>query len=87
MKKSYTVIAIALAFLLSISLAFAAGGEMGRHPRIHRAYMALDAAIEELKAAPHDFGGHRADAVAACERAREQLKLALDYRAGADSHR
>jgi hypothetical protein len=82
MKRSYTVAAVALLLLLPLTLAFAAGGE--HHPRIHKAIGCLEAAIAELKAAPHDFGGHRADAVAASERAVEQLRLALAYDKGAD---
>jgi hypothetical protein len=83
MKRIHTVVAVALLLLLPLTMAFAAGGG-DKHPRIHHAIMALHAAITELKAAPHDFGGHRADAVAACEKAVEQLKLALAYDKGAD---
>jgi hypothetical protein len=39
----------------------------------------LEAAKVELQKAPHDFGGHRADAVVAVDRAIEQLRLALQY--------
>jgi hypothetical protein len=82
MKRLYTVVAVALLLILPLTLASAAGGE--KHPRIHKAIGCLQAAITELKAAPHDFGGHRADAVAAAEKAVEQLKLALAYDKGAD---
>jgi hypothetical protein len=76
-KRIYTVAAVALLLLLPLTVAFAAGPE--RHPRIHRAIGAIHAAIDELKAAPHDFGGHREAAVDACQKAVEQLKLALQY--------
>ena len=49
------------------------------HPRIHAAIKELQAAKEELQKAPHDFGGHRADAVLAVDKAIEQLRLALQY--------
>jgi len=49
------------------------------HPRIRAAIKELQAAKEELQKAPHDFGGHRADAVQAVDRAIEQLRLALQY--------
>jgi hypothetical protein len=49
------------------------------HPRIRAAIRELEAAKVELQKAPHDFGGHRADAVAACDKAIEQLRLALQY--------
>jgi hypothetical protein len=57
-----------------------------RHPRLASAYRTLAGAIAELKAAPHDFNGHRGDAIAACEKAREQLRLALAYDSGGDRH-
>lgn len=50
-----------------------------QHPRIRSAIRELEAAKAELQKAPHDFGGHRADAVVAVDKAIEQLKLALDY--------
>jgi hypothetical protein len=50
-----------------------------RHPRIRSAIRELEAAKAELQKAPHDFGGHRADAVVAVDRAVAQLRLALQY--------
>jgi len=50
-----------------------------RHPEIRRAIRALEAAKRDLQAASHDFGGHRADALTACDNAIAQLKLALQY--------
>jgi hypothetical protein len=50
-----------------------------KHPRIHAAIRELEAAKVELQKAPHDFGGHRADAVVAVDKAIEQLKIALQY--------
>ncbi len=32
-----------------------------------------------MQAAAHDFGGHRQDALTACDNAIAQLKLALQY--------
>jgi hypothetical protein len=86
MKRTCTVVVVVVLLLLPLTLAFAAGGELAHHPRIHKAFVALDGAIEELRAAPHDFGGHKAEALEACQRAKEQLRLALAYRAGADRH-
>jgi hypothetical protein len=54
-------------------------GRVEKHPRIRSAIRELEAAKKELQAAPHDFGGHRADAVQAVDRALEQLRLALQY--------
>ena len=50
-----------------------------QHPRIRAAIKQLEEAKKELQAAPHDFGGHRADAVQAVDKALEQLRLALQY--------
>jgi hypothetical protein len=49
------------------------------HPNIRRALHALEAAETDLKAAPHDFGGHRVDALAACDKAIEQSKICLKH--------
>jgi F0F1-type ATP synthase membrane subunit b/b' len=50
-----------------------------RHPKIRAAIRALEEAKQELEHAAHDFGGHRAQALAECDRAIEQLRLALQY--------
>jgi hypothetical protein len=57
----------------------AARGRRERHPEIRNAIAALQRAKTDLQRANHDFGGHRADALAACDRAIEQLRLALQY--------
>jgi uncharacterized protein (DUF2249 family) len=44
-----------------------------RHPRIHAAIEALREAREELKAAAHDFCGHRAEALEQVDHAIRQL--------------
>jgi hypothetical protein len=53
------------------------GGE--HHPEIRAAIRALENAKRHLQEAAHDFGGHRAEALEAVNRALEQLKLALQY--------
>ena len=55
-------------------------GEKAAHPRIVKAIHAIEDAIAYMKAAPHDFGGNKAAAVADCEKAVIQLKEALKYR-------
>lgn len=49
------------------------------HPEIRKAIKALERAKYDLQHASHDFGGHRADALAATDKAIEQLRLALQY--------
>ena len=55
--------------------------EEREHPRIAAAIHQLEDAIHYMEAAPHDFGGHKADAIRASRAAIEQLRLALAYRA------
>lgn len=53
--------------------------EAERHPEIRAAIVALERAKGHLQHAAHDFGGHRVEAIAAIDRALEQLRLALDF--------
>lgn len=53
-------------------------------PRIATAIAALKDARAYIEAAPHDFGGHEADAVRATDVAIRQLNLALAYRGHED---
>ena len=55
-------------------------GEKAAHHRIAKAILAVEDAIAYMRAAPHDFGGHKAAAIADCERAIKQLREALRYR-------
>jgi len=82
--------------LLIVSLAFATTGavvvaqqnmktEAGEHPRIAKAIHDLEDAVAYMEKAPHDFGGHKADAIRDSKRAIDQLKLALQYRAKQDN--
>jgi len=47
------------------------------HPAIDAAINALQSAKADLVAAAHDFGGHRAEAIAACDNALRQLRAAI----------
>jgi hypothetical protein len=79
---------IILGIVLSVSvMTVAAQSERSLHPRIAKAIAALKDARAYLEAAPHDFGGHKADAIRASDEAIRQLNLALAYRAGADSRK
>ena len=49
------------------------------HPEIRAAIRALERAKGHLKSAAHDFGGHRVEALAAVDKAIEQLNLALKF--------
>ena len=57
-----------------------AQNERALHPRIAHAIEALRDARAYMAAAPHDFGGHKADAIRACDEAIRQLNFALAYR-------
>ena len=53
--------------------------ELREHPRLGHALVDLHIAKEHLEKAPHDFGGHRADAVKACDEAIKQIELAVKF--------
>jgi hypothetical protein len=57
-------------------------GAHHHHPAIRAAIGALERAKAEMQAATHDYGGHRVDAIAACDTAIAQLKLALQFASG-----
>lgn len=59
--------------------------EKSAHPNIAHAIDALERAIADMQKAPHDFGGHKADAIRASEEAVRQLRAALQYRASVDT--
>lgn len=50
-----------------------------KHPRLQRAIEELRAVKLHLEKAPHDFGGHRAEAVKAVTEAIKQLELAVKF--------
>lgn len=80
-KLSLALLAFLLVLPFSPSLVTAKGlgGERREHPRISRAITDLEAAIDYMQKAPHDFGGHRVEAIEASRKAIEQLKLALQF--------
>jgi len=89
MKKSSISIVVcaaivALSFFLITSAPIKAqptmAGEKAAHPRIAKAINAIEDAVAYMRAAPHDFGGHRAEAIADCEKALKQLREALKFR-------
>jgi len=61
-----------------------AQNERAMHPRIATAIAALRDARAYMEAAPHDFGGHKAEAIRATDVAIRQLNFALAYRARED---
>jgi len=90
-KKIFAAIAaMALAGTMTTTVpAMAQGGagggkhEMGegreRHPEIQAAIRSLERAKKHMQEANHDFGGHREDALKACDEAIKQLHEALKY--------
>ena len=84
MKKSvFTLIAlVAFAFGVFATSAFtvARQNEAKKHPRIEKAIDNMKDAIEYMKAAPDDFGGHKAAAIADTKAAIHSLHQALGYR-------
>lgn len=70
-----------LGIALTLGASLFAQNERAMHPRIAAAITALRDARSYMVAAPHDFGGHKAEAIRACDDAIRQLNLALAYRA------
>ena len=62
----------------------AVASEIADHPRIATAIHDLEDAIAYMEAAPHNFGGHKAAAIAASRKAIAQLEKAMAYRARRD---
>jgi hypothetical protein len=58
--------------------------ERAMHPRLAAAITALKDARAYMVEAPHDFGGHKADAIRATDDAIRQLNFALAYRGRQD---
>ncbi len=72
---------IVLGLFLSAGIwTLSAQNERAMHPRIARAIEALKDARAYMEHAPHDFGGHKADAIRATDEAIRQLNFALAYR-------
>ena len=58
--------------------------EAVEHPRIAAAIRELEEAIRYMEAAPHDFGGHKAEAIRSSRQAVTALRRALAFRARRD---
>jgi len=88
MKKILLVAAITLFATSAVIVAQQnMRSEAGEHPRISRAIHELEDAVEYMEKAPHDFGGHKAEAIRDSRKAIEQLKLALQFRAKQDNRK
>ena len=82
MKKrmlSLAVFTMLMFGLSSLAIAPAAPAAPEPHPEIHAAINSLRHAREHLEHAAHDYGGHRVEAIAAIDRAIEQLDVCLKY--------
>jgi hypothetical protein len=92
MKKFFPLFIAVVAFTLGVTLttAFAKpqqnmGTEASEHPRIAKAISQMEDALDYLEHAPHDFGGHKAQAMADTKAAIKSLKMCLAYRAAQDN--
>ena len=83
MKKSLTAIFVIAAFALGVVLtsAFTTNQHPSEHPRLHKAIEQMEDAISYMQAAPHDFGGHKAQAIADTKAAIASLRAAESYHA------
>jgi hypothetical protein len=92
MKKLLPTFVAVFAFTLGVLFTTAfttpqqnAVTETAEHPRIAKAITQMEDAIAYMEAAPHDFGGHKAAAIADTKAAVKSLKLAMAYRAKKDN--
>ena len=74
------VICVVSMFSIIYTAAPAIADERAVHPRIVKAINAIEDAVAYMRSAPHDFGGHKAEAIADCEKALKQLREALKFR-------
>ena len=82
------VAGIVMGAVLSLGgTALMAQNERAMHPRLARAIESLRDARAYLESAPHDFGGHKVDAIRATDNAIRELNLALQYRGREDRRR
>src|ERR1035438_10153546 len=72
---------IVLGVVLCAGITLFAQNERAMHPRIANAIAALKEARDYMRAAPHDFGGHKVAAIRATDAANRQLDFPLPYRA------
>ena len=78
-RRSAIASAAAAGIVLAAGAAEAQAPPPDRHPKIRQAIRALEGAKEDMQHAAHDFGGHREDALRACDEAIRQLQLALNF--------
>lgn len=86
-KKVIFSLAVMLTIAMVFALSFGTPASLGAaqkktseaHPEIRSAINALQKAKAHLTLANHDFGGHREDAVKACDDAIKQLNEALKF--------
>ena len=85
MKKRLLVIALAVVFFSATAFVCYEQQNVKKealeHPRIVSAIKELESAIDYMEKAPHDFGGHKAQAIADSKKAVVSLRKALEYRA------
>jgi hypothetical protein len=78
-KRLFTLAALGIFTLGFAYPAVAPAAAPEPHPEIRAAMASLRHAKEHLDHAAHDFGGHRVEAIAAIDRAQEQLEICLKY--------
>jgi hypothetical protein len=85
MRKSFAILGLSVAAAAMTIPAMAASPApitlqaREPHPEIRSAIMSLERAKYAMQHASHDFGGHRVAALAATDKAIEQLRIALKY--------
>jgi len=78
-KRLFSLVILAVLTLGFAYPAIAPAASPEPHPEIRAAIQSLRKAKEHLEHAAHDFGGHRVEAIKACDAALEQLQQALQF--------
>ena len=90
LKASLAASVIAFALATSVAspvFAESYAQELREHPRLVKAMRDLEDAIVYMEKAPHDFGGHKAKAIADSRAALAQLREAIKYRVKVENRR
>jgi len=80
MKKLLSLFFAGTLFIGTLLFILPLNAQASEHPRLDAAIEKLEDAVAYLKEAPHNFGGHKAAAIADCQKAIKQLKKAIRYR-------
>jgi hypothetical protein len=78
-SKINWVAVVVLAFVMAFPLSFVLQGQRRHYPNIYAAMQSLQSARNYLNRAAHNYGGHRAAALAATDNALRECQRAIRF--------